>query len=85
MLTTPEALTELARLERCGIELLGLDGFELQAGDGYQAPIGLILDFTNCTAPATKFTERFSQARIFVTANDAPQIRWEIVSGSTAE
>jgi hypothetical protein len=85
MVNTQEALAELRRLETVGAELLGLDGFRLHPDGSVEAPIELILDFTAAEAPSTTPAQRFAEARQFVTVNDAPQIRWEIVSGSTQE
>ncbi len=85
MLTTPEAIAELQRLESGGTELLGLDGFRLHPDGGFEAPIDLILDFTEADAPSTMPDQRFAEARSFVTTYDAPEIRWEICSGQIEE
>ncbi|WP_309661076.1 hypothetical protein [Sphingomonas sp.] len=82
MLTTHEATVELQRLESAGIELFGLDGFRFLQDGRYEAPIDLIIDFTMAGAPISTPAQRFAEARQFVTANDTPEARWEIVSGS---
>ena len=82
MVTTQEALDELQLLERAGIELLGFDGFLLEPDGRYMAPLDLIMDFTASYAPSTTPAQRFAEARRFITANDAPNVRWELVSGS---